>query len=69
MVEQWFREITNKRIRRDAFISVEQLVATIMSYIAKHNEDAKAFIWTAKVEDILAKVARARAILNKIASE
>ena len=68
MVERWFREITDKRIRRDAFTSVQQLVTTIMDYIAKHNQDPKAFIWTAKVEDILAKVARARAVLNKIAS-
>ena len=68
LVERWFREITDKRIRRDAFASVDQLVATIMDYIAKHNEDPKAFIWTAKVEDILAKVARARAVLNKTAS-
>lgn len=68
MVERWFREITDKRIRRDAFTSVEQLVATIMDYIAKHNDDPKAFIWTAKVDDILAKVARARAVLNKTAS-
>jgi transposase len=69
MVERWFREITDKRIRRDAFTSVKQLVATIMDYIAKHNDDPKAFIWTAKVEEILAKVARARAVLNKTASE
>ena len=69
MVERWFREITDKRIRRDAFTSVQQLVATIMDYIAKHNDDPKAFIWTAKVEEILAKVARARTVLNKIASE
>jgi transposase len=69
MVERWFREITDKRIRRDAFTSVEHLVATIMDYIAKHNDDPKAFIWTAKIEEILAKVARARAVLNKTASE
>ena len=68
MVERWFREITDKRIRRDAFTSVDQLVTTIMAYIAKHNDDPKAFVWTAKVEDILAKVARARAVLNKTAS-
>jgi len=68
LVERWFREITDKRIRRDAFTSVDQLVAAIMDYIAKHNNDPKAFVWTAKVEDILAKVARARAVLNKTAS-
>lgn len=68
LVERWFREITDKRIRRGVFTSVERLVAAIMDYIAAHNEDPHSFIWTAKVEDILAKVARARAILDKISS-
>jgi transposase len=64
LVERWFREITDKRIRRDAFGSVPQLITAIMDYIEHHNQDPKAFIWTAKVEDILAKIARARAVLN-----
>lgn len=69
MVERWFREITEKRIRRGAFRSVEQLIAAINDFIARHNENPKAFVWTAKVEDILAKVRRARDVLNKTASE
>jgi transposase len=68
MVERWFRDITDKRIRREAFPSVQRLIETIEDYIAKHNENPKAFVWTAKVEDILAKVERARAMLNKTAS-
>ena len=68
MVERWFRDITDKRIRHEAFPSVQRLIATIEDYIAKHNENPKAFVWTAKVEDILAKVERARAMLNKTAS-
>jgi len=66
LVERWFREITDKRIRRESFTGVEQLVAVIMDYVAKHNENPKTFVWTAKVEDILAKVARARAVLNNV---
>jgi transposase len=69
MVERWFREITDKRIRREAFPSVGRLIETIEDYIVKHNENPKAFVWTAKVEDILAKIERARATLNKIAAE
>jgi len=69
MVERWFREITDKRIRRDSFHSVPQLIAAITDYIRKHNADPKAFTWTAKVDDILAKVRRAREVLNKIASD
>lgn len=69
MVQRWFREITDKRIRRGAFGSVEQLIAAIDDFIAQHNQNPKTFIWTAKVEDILAKVRRARDVLNKTASE
>ena len=69
LVERWFREITDKRIRRESFSSVKRLIESIMDYIAQHNENPQSFVWTAKVEDILAKVRRARVILDKISSE
>ena len=68
MVERWFREITDKRIRRGTFHSVPQLIAAIDAYIAEHNKDPRGFTWTAKAEDILAKVRRARKVLDKTAS-
>jgi transposase len=68
LVERWFREITDKRIRRGVFKSVAQLTATIEDYIAQHNANPRSFTWTAKAEDILAKVRRARAVLDKTAS-
>jgi transposase len=69
LVERWFREITDKRIRRGVFRSVEQLIQAIRAYIDEHNENPKPFVWTAKAQDILDKVRRARAVLDKIASE
>jgi transposase len=68
LVERWFREITDKRIRRGVFHNVPELIDAIMSYIAAHNENPQTFQWTAKAEDILAKVRRAREVLDKIAS-
>ena len=65
MVERFFRDITDKRIRRGVFKSVPDLEAAINGYIAAHNVNPKPFIWTAKASDILAKVTRARATLNK----
>ena len=65
MVERFFRDITDKRIRRGVFASVAELEAAINEYIAVHNAKPKPFIWTAKASDILAKVTRARAALNK----
>ncbi len=64
LVERWFREITDKRIRRGSFPSVARLIEAIMDYIENHNDNPKPFVWTAKVEDILAKVARAWDTLN-----
>jgi transposase len=65
LIERWFREITDKRLRRGTFLSVKQLIAAIMDFIDEHNADPKSFTWTAQVDDILEKVRRARATLDK----
>jgi transposase len=69
LVERWFREVTDKRIRRGVFKSVAQLIEAIRAYIDEHNDHPRPFVWAAKAEDILEKVRRARAVLDKIASE
>ena len=66
LVERWFREITDQRIRRGVFRNVKQLVDAITAYVDEHNENPKSFTWTAKADDILAKVRRARAVLDKM---
>jgi len=68
LIERWFREITDKRIRRGVFRSVKELITAIESYIAAHNRDPKTFKWTARAETILAKVRRARAVVDKLQS-
>jgi transposase len=65
-VERWFREITDKALRRGVFESVPDLIASIQDYIDAHNDDPKPYVWTATAESILAKVARARATLNTV---
>jgi len=68
LVERWFGEITRQRIRRGVFSSVKRLEEAIYAYIAQHNAQAKAFTWTAQPEEILAKIRRARAALDKTPS-
>jgi transposase/DNA-binding MarR family transcriptional regulator len=66
MVERWFRDLTDKRIRRGVFKSVADLIAAIQAYIEHHNSNPKPFVWTAKAEDIIAKYRRAKAVLDKL---
>lgn len=68
MVERFFRDLSERQLVRGVFRSVPQLVATIEAHIEHHNRDPKPFIWTARATDILAKVVRARARLNKVSS-
>jgi transposase len=65
MIERFFRDLTENRIRRGAFQDLEQLIVAIGDYIDRHNDNPKPFIWTAKAKDILQKVTRAQAARNK----
>jgi transposase len=68
VIERWFRDITQNRIRNGVFHNVPQLIKAIRDYIDHHNTNPTTFVWTKKAADILEKVARARASLNKIPS-
>ena len=68
LIERWFREITEQRIRRDAFESVDELIEVISDYIDHHNAHARPFAWTATADEILAKVKRARKALDNVQS-
>ena len=69
LVERWFRDLTDKRLRRGSFNSVADLIAAIEEYLAVHNENAKPFVWTATADSILAKVRRGRVALEKVVSQ
>jgi len=66
LIERWFAELTNKRIRRDSFLSVADLTAAIEDFLAAWNTSPKPFIWTATVDSILAKLAKCRQTLEQI---
>src|ERR1700752_1903795 len=66
LVERWFRELTDKALRRGVFPSGPALVASIQEYIDAHNNDPSPYVWTATAESILAKVARGRIALEKV---
>ena len=64
-VERWFRDLTDKNLRRGIFGSVPDLITSIERYLAASNSNPKPYIWTATAESILAKVERARATLDR----
>ena len=65
MVERFFRDLTQNRLRRGVFRDLEELILAIGNYIDRHNENPKPFIWTTRASDILEKVTRARRTLHK----
>jgi transposase len=66
LVERWFRELTEKAIRRGVFHSVPDLTTAINAYLTAHNNDPKPFTWTASIETILEKVGRCKAVLETV---
>jgi transposase len=60
MVERWFREMTEKRLRRGTFANVDSLIKAIMDYIHNHNQNPQAFVWTATAERIMGKIANVK---------
>jgi transposase len=69
MVERFFRDLTSERLRQGVFRSVPELTAAIEEYIALHNQNPKPFVWTARANDILAKVIRANSRLSSKQNE
>ncbi|MFH2201986.1 MAG: IS630 family transposase, partial [Elusimicrobiota bacterium] len=66
MVERWFREITDKRIRRGVFRSVPELIAAIEEYLDNHNQNPRVFTWTASPGRIMAKVLKSKEVLETL---
>jgi transposase len=69
LIERWFKELTDKRLRRGRFTSVADLTAAITTWAENWNDDPKPFIWKATAEDIIAKVQRGRDTLHQIKTQ
>jgi hypothetical protein len=44
-VERWFREFSDKRIRRGSFKSLPELIAAFRDYLDHHNQSPRLFVW------------------------
>jgi transposase len=53
LVERWFAELTERKIRRGTHRSVPELNADIRDWLKDWNENPRPFIWTKTAEQIL----------------
>lgn len=65
LIERWFRELTQKSVRRGSFRSVHDLELAIAAFLEAWNRNPTPFVWTASVEKILEKVERCRRRLEQ----
>ena len=66
LVERWFRDLTEKAVRRGSFDSVAQLITAIDEYLAASNAAPKPFVWHAAAQAILDKLARCKAVYETL---
>jgi transposase len=61
LVERWFKELTDKRLRRGVFTSVKDLTEAIQVWVKHWNDHPRPFVWHKTAAEIIAKVKRGRA--------
>ena len=66
LVERFFADLTADCVREGSFESVRELIEAIDEFLAVRNEEPKRYVWRAKGEDILRKIEKAKAVLERI---
>jgi len=66
LVERFFADLTADCVREGSFESVRRLIEAIDEFLAVRNEEPKRYVWRAKGEDILRKIEKAKAVLQRI---
>ncbi|MEV7571458.1 IS630 family transposase [Streptomyces tanashiensis] len=57
LVERWFAELTQKRLKRGVHRSVQALERDIRAWLTDWNDHPRPFVWTKTADEILDKVA------------
>jgi transposase len=66
LIEGWYSVLTRKALRDASFTSVAELEAAIDLWASHWNDDPQPFAWTKTADDIITKVKRGRAALDRI---
>lgn len=69
LVERFFRDLSEDALREGSFGSVRELESAIEAYLAQRDLNPKRYVWRKKGEEILAKIQRARAAIEKQAAD
>lgn len=66
LIETWFSVLTRKALTNTSFKSVNELQDQIDWWVEHWNDDPEPFIWTRTAEEIIDRVTRGRATLDRI---
>jgi transposase len=68
LVERWFGELTDRRLRRGVFSSVPHLIEAIELWAEHWNDNPRPFVWHKPAQEIIEKVRRGRSSLSRVIS-
>jgi transposase len=66
LIERWFRELSQKCLRRGSFAGVPALISAIEEYLSNHNQNPHVFLWSASVDTILSKISKCKEALDAL---
>ena len=69
LVERWFAELTNRKLRRSAHRSVKALEDDVDAWIAAWNTDPRPFVWTKTADEIFDSLAHYCTRINKTTND
>jgi transposase len=69
LVERWFAELTDRKLRRSTHRSVKHLEADVTAWIKAWNENPQPFVWIKTADEILESLAGYLTRLNQSISD
>lgn len=66
LIEGWFSVLTRRALTNASFSSTRELEAAIDLWASHWNDDPQPFVWTKTANDIITKVKRGRATLDRV---
>jgi len=66
LVECWFSVLSRKALTNTSFTSIAELETRIDCWVSHWNDNPEPFVWTKPADEILDKVARGQATLDRI---